>query len=254
MGLQLILRMLLSAGIGLSLGWIGGGGSIITVPVLVYVFGLEVHQAIGTSLAVVGATSLIGAMLHARHGAVDFKSGLLFGGTGMVGALLGSRLTHLFSPSGLLLSFAALMLVVGAAMLVRKPKAAGNIGSPRRSLPKAAMAGIIVGALTGFLGVGGGFLILPALVLFSGLEMKEAIGTSLLVIAINSSAGLVGHLSNGEFDLRLTLLVTGLAVTGALAGTALSRRTSSAHLDKVFAGLVILVGLLLTAKNFDALL
>ncbi len=247
-----ILGLILSAGIGVSLGVIGGGGSIITVPVLVYVLGVDVRESVGMSLAVVGATSLIGAGLHYRRGAVDVKTGVTFGTAGIAGALLGSPLTHLIAPAALLLSFALLMLVIAAVMLTRKQAGDGESHHQRNTV-KALFAGFIVGVLTGFLGVGGGFLIVPALVLFGGLTMKESIGTSLLVITINCAAGLVGHLRYGGFDLKLALLVTALAVAGTLAGTAVSHRIAADKLKKNFAVFVIVVALFLVAKNYTAL-
>jgi len=246
-----VLGLILSAGIGLSLGLIGGGGSIITVPVLVYVFGVDVRESVGMSLAVVGATSLVGAGLHHRRGAVDAKTGVTFGAAGIAGALLGSPLTHMVAPAALLLIFALLMLVIATLMLTRKQADEGE-SRHRRSTVKALVAGFVVGVLTGFLGVGGGFLVVPALVLFGGLTMKESIGTSLLVIAINCAAGLAGHLRYGVFDLKLALLVTILAVAGTLAGTALSHRVAADKLKKGFALFVIVVALFLVAKNYSA--
>lgn len=253
MDVNLLAGLLLSAAIGLSLGLIGGGGSIITVPVLVYVIGVDVHQAVGMSLAVVGATSLVGAGLHYRRGAVEVKTGVTFGASGIAGALLGSPLTHMVTPAALLLSFALLMLVLATLMLTRKQADDGE-SRHQRSTVKALLAGFVVGVLTGFLGVGGGFLVVPALVLFGGLMMKESIGTSLLVIAINCAAGLVGHLRYGGFDLKLALLVTILAVAGTLTGTALSHRVAADKLKKGFALFVIVVALFLVAKNYNALL
>ena len=197
MGLNLILGLLLSAAIGFSLGLIGGGGSIITVPVLVYVIGVEPHQAIGMSLAVVGITSLIGAALHSRRDNVRWRTGLIFGGSGVFGAFFGARLTHLFSPQALLLLFAALMIVISLLMLKKRPHENNGNWTREFSLGKAIVAGLGVGALTGFLGVGGGFLIVPALALFGGLAMREAVGTSLVVIAINCAAGLLGQMQHG---------------------------------------------------------
>lgn len=253
MGIHLIIALILSAFIGLSLGLIGGGGSIITVPVLVYVLGVEVHQAVGMSLAVVGATSFIGAVLHYRRGTVELKTGVFFGVSGILGAYFGSRLTHLLSPAALLLSFAALMILIAVLMLTRK-QGEEDAGNPKnRSNFKAALAGLVVGGLTGFLGVGGGFLIVPALALFGGLSIRDAIGTSLLVITINCTAGLLGHLQYGGFDLRMTSLVTALAVTGALLGTALSHKTSPMGLRKGFAVFVLMVAFFLVAKNYTVL-
>jgi uncharacterized membrane protein YfcA len=250
--MQLLVGLLLSAGIGLSLGLIGGGGSIVTVPVLVYVLGVDVHEAIAMSLAVVGVTSAVGAFLHHRNGAVHFKAGSLFGASGVVGALFGARLTYLVSPGALLLMFAALMFVAAALMLIRR---SGASGAPRRpSVWRAATAGLVVGALTGFLGVGGGFLIVPALSLFGGLDMRAAVGTSLVVIAINCAAGLVGHAAQGGFDPGIASAVAALATVGALAGSSLSRRVSPEGLKTGFALFVLAVAVFLVARNYSALL
>jgi uncharacterized protein len=251
--MQLALGLILSAGIGLSLGLIGGGGSIITVPVLVYVLGVPPHRAIGMSLAVVGSTALVGSLLHHRRGAVAWRTGSLFAASGIASAFLGSKLTRLVSPAVLLLLFAGLMLVVAAVMLTRKDPA-DEAPPHARSVPRSVLAGIAVGFLTGFLGVGGGFLIVPALVLFGGLAMKEAIGTSLFVISVNCASGLFGHLSAGDADWRLTLMVAALATAGALAGTALSHRFHPAHLRRIFAWFVVAVALFLIARNYNALL
>lgn len=246
--LGLVLGLLLSALIGLSLGLIGGGGSIITVPILVYVIGLDAHEAIPMSLAVVGATSLVGAWMHHRRRGVVWRTAVLFGAAGIAGAFFGSRLTYLVDARRLLLIFAALMLIVAILMLVRREQEDGDTDH-HAVLPKAVAAGACVGILTGFLGVGGGFLIVPALMLFGHLAVKEAIGTSLVVIAINCGAGLAGHLRFGELDLRLTALVGIFAVSGALVGTRIAGRASPAHLRKGFAFFVIAVALLLVVRN-----
>lgn len=253
MGLHLAIGLLLSAAIGLSLGLIGGGGSIITVPALVYVIGVEPHEAVLMSLAVVGMTSAVGAALHYKQGAVKLKAGAIFGASGIIGAYFGSRLTYMLSPAALLLSFAALMLLISAAMLAKKQRGDAMRGRSLNTL-KAMFAGLVVGLLTGFLGVGGGFLVVPALVLFGGLSMKEAIGTSLIVISINCAAGLAGHLSYGALDLRLTTLMVALAATGTLIGVALSHKMSPTILRKGFAVFVIIVAVFLVAKNYTAVL
>lgn len=248
----MIVGLGLSAAIGVSLGLMGGGGSIITVPVLVYVIGVDAREAVGMSLAVVGTTSLAGAVLHYRRGRVDLRRGVFFGLAGIFGAYFGSRLTYLISPSALLITFAALMLLIAILMLTRKHASQEEERRLQASAWKAMMAGLVTGGLTGFLGVGGGFLIVPALLLFGGLAMKEAIGTSLLVISINCAAGLAGHLQHGGFDLRLTAIVTALAVAGSLAGTTLSHRTSPAALRRGFAFFVIAVALFLVSKNYSS--
>lgn len=250
MSIQLALGLLLCVGIGLSLGLIGGGGSIVTVPVLVYVLEVEPREAVAMSLAVVGVTSLIGASLHARRGTVRVPAAALFGGAGVVSSFFGARLTYLVSPRVLLLSFAALMLAVGLRMLLAK---AGPEGGRRPARPaRVVLAGLAVGLLTGFLGVGGGFLVVPALVLFAGLDMRESVGTSLLVISINSAAGLAGHLAHGGFPLGLSLLVAGLAAAGALLGTHFSHRISASTLRRAFSLFVLAVALFLAVANAGA--
>lgn len=250
MTLQLALGLALCLGIGLSLGLIGGGGSIITVPVLVYALGVEPREAVAMSLAVVGVTSLIGAGLHYRRGAVRVPVAAVFAGAGVVSSFLGARLTYLVSPEALLLSFAVLMLAVGLRMALTGGRPPGERRPARPA--RVLLAGLAVGLLTGFLGVGGGFLVVPALVLFAGLEMREAVGTSLLVIAINAAAGLAGHLAHGGFHLPLALLVTALAAAGTLLGTHFSHRVSPVVLRRAFSVLVVAVAVLLAAANLGA--
>jgi uncharacterized membrane protein YfcA len=243
---QLLLALALSTLIGVSLGLLGGGGSILALPVLVYVARVEVHAAIGMSLAVVGSTALVGGLVHARAGRVDLRAAALFGGAGMLGAPLGSLATHLASARLLLLLFAALMLVVGALML----RGRGARRESERPHPVAVpAAGFGVGLLTGFLGVGGGFLIVPALTLLAGLPIHTAVGTSLLVIAANSAAGLASHLGRGEMPLGLTAALSACSAMGALVGVRFSSGLDPARLRRAFALFVILVGLFLLAKN-----
>ena len=243
---HLLLALALSTLIGLSLGLLGGGGSILAVPVLVYVARVDVHAAIGMSLAIVGGTALVGGLVHARAGRVDLRAGALFGVAGMIAAPFGARATHLVAPRLLLVLFAALMLGVGTLML----RGSGEIRTSRRPHRLAVpLAGLLVGLLTGFLGVGGGFLIVPALTLLAGLEVPAAVGTSLFVIAANSAAGLVSHLGQGEMPAGLTAAFTLAAVVGALAGVRLSSRLHPTRLRRGFALFVILVGLALLARN-----
>ncbi len=249
MSVQLLVGLILSAAIGVSLGLIGGGGSTITVPILVYVMGVDAHQAIGMSLAIVAVTSLIGAVLHYQKGSVNLTTGILFGLIGMVGAYFGSNLTYLFLPETLLFIFAFLMIAIALVMLLKSSDQMDK-SVKETNIGKAIIAGLIVGLLTGFLGVGGGFLIVPALVLFGGLAMKDAIGTSLLVIAINCVAGLIGHLHHSSFDLRLTLLITIIAAFGTLLGTKLSYQISPTKLKTGFAAFVLVVGIFLIVKNY----
>src|SRR5690242_2100675 len=254
MGLQVALAMLLSGGIGISLGLLGGGGSILAMPVLVYVAGVAPRQAVGMSLAIVGATSLLGGLLHRRNGRVDLRVAATFGATGIAGALLGARLTHLVPESMLLLLFAALMLIIGTWMLLDARRKAGkqaarpDAAPPRSRLHLTLLAGLVVGALTGFLGVGGGFLIVPALLLFTRLNMRQAVGTSLIVIALNSVSGFIGHLGDGGIDLVETVAFTAAAAGGAFLGHRIASRSAPEQLRRGFASFVILVGCFIAAR------
>jgi hypothetical protein len=243
---MLTLALFLAALIGLSLGLLGSGGSIITLPVLVYVAHIPVQQAVGMSLVIVGGTSALGTLLNLRQGAFDWRAAAFFSVSGMVGALVGAKFTHLVSAAMLMFLFGALMLVVGIRLMrTGELKTVANACRPLRCLA----AGVAVGVLTGFLGVGGGFLILPALVLFAGLEMKPAIGTSLAIIAVNCVGGLIGQLHYGRFDWRLTLGFLLVAMAGMIAGARLTRRLSAAVLRRGFAWCVVLLGMALVAKN-----
>lgn len=246
---SLIIGLILSAAIGFSLGLIGGGGSIITVPVLVYVIGVSAHQAIGMSLAVVGMTSLIATFLHYKQKTVNLKIAALFGITGMIGAYFGSGLTYLFNSTSLLFIFGSVMLVISLVMLLKDQKDISQNDSQNK-LVKSIIAGLVVGLLTGFLGVGGGFLIVPALIFFAGLEIKDAIGTSLLIITINSLAGLIGHLQHVSFDLRLTILITVIAALGTILGTKVAHQVSATTLKSGFATFVLVVAIFLIIKNY----
>jgi hypothetical protein len=241
-----VLTLALATLIGLSLGLLGSGGSIVTVPILVYVAGIPAHQAVGMSLVIVGGTSAIGSLLNVRKGNFNLRASAFFSVTGMAGAFIGGRFTHLVPAPVLMLLFGALMLVVGARMLNRSEASI----QARQCRPLRCMAvGLAVGLLTGFLGVGGGFLIVPALVLFAGLDMKPAVGTSLAIIAVNSFGGLIGQLQHVDFAPRLTLEFLCAAVVGMFTGTALAGRFSAESLRRGFALCVLLLGAALVARN-----
>jgi uncharacterized membrane protein YfcA len=245
-----VLSLSLSGLIGFTLGVFGGGGSILAVPMLVFVARVAPSAAVGMSLAIVGATSLVAGYAHHQRGQLRFGVALLFGGSGVLTAFFGARLTHLVSGQVLMSSFAALMVLVGGWMLIGARAARSPEHRPEKSAERrpprglhAALAGTLVGGITGFLGVGGGFLVVPALIAFSGLDMREAVGTSLLVIAINSAAGFVGHIGTGELDVRLVAALTLAAVSGALAGERAGRVLSIQKLRRGFAVFVIAVGI-----------
>lgn len=249
--LTLSFALILSALIGLLLGLLGSGGSIITLPVLVYVARVPAQQAVGMSLVIVGGTSALGGLLNLRRGAFDLRAATFFALSGMVGAFIGAKFTHLVSAPVLLLLFGALMLVVGRRML-RKNET--DMQPQQCRLWRCLGVGVTVGGLTGFLGVGGGFLILPALVLFAGLEMKTAIGTSLAVIAVNCFGGLLGQLRYVNFDWWLTLGFLLAAMAGMFAGTRLARWLAASTLRRGFAWCVVLLGIALVTRNLMILM
>jgi uncharacterized protein len=252
----LALDLVLGFAIGLSLGLLGGGGSILTVPALIYLVGQSPQAAMTTSLAIVGANSAVGAMFHQRSGTFNWKVTLLFGGTGMVVAYLASGLSKHFSPALLLVLFALLMLIIGSLMLGQKqsePASSHSAVQPAKlNIWITLIAGASVGLLTGVLGVGGGFLIVPALVMLVGLPMVQAIETSLAIIAANSFAGLMGHLG-GQFDLLLTVFFVAAGIGGTFTGSKLAHRLPAKRLRQLFAIFVIVLGIFLMVDNFPKL-
>jgi uncharacterized membrane protein YfcA/glyoxylase-like metal-dependent hydrolase (beta-lactamase superfamily II)/rhodanese-related sulfurtransferase len=241
------LTIILAFGVGVSLGLLGGGGSILAVPLLVYVAGWSAHEATTGSLFVVGVTSAIGLIGHARAGRVRWRTGLVFGLAGMVGAYAGGRLAGLVPGGVLLTAFAAMMLAASVGMLRGRREDGG--GREELHLASAIGLGVAVGAATGFVGAGGGFVIVPALVLVAGLPMQAAVGTSLLVISMQSAAGLAGHLTGSHLPWALTLAITASAVLGSLAGGRLTGRISAASLRRGFGVLVIAVALLVLGEQ-----
>ena len=242
----------LSTLIGLSLGLLGGGGSTLAVPVLVYVAGVEPHQAAAMSLAIVGVTSLIGGLAHARAGRVEVRAALVFGGAGLLGSPAGALLAPRVDGRLLLALFGLLMAVVGSLMLGQRQSPHEGRG-PVRAFAVLG-AGLGVGVLTGFLGVGGGFLIVPALVLFGHLPMHRAVGTSLLVIAANCASGLATHLAHTRLPVALTVAFTVLAVAGSLLGERLAPRVSAERLRRAFGAFIVALGALLVLDNARQLL
>ncbi|MFO0677004.1 MAG: sulfite exporter TauE/SafE family protein [Polyangiaceae bacterium] len=241
---------LLSLAIGIVLGMLGGGGSILTLPMLVYVAGVDAKAAIAMSLFVVGSTSVVGAVLHARAGRVRGFVGTAFGVAAMVGAYGGGRVAHAIPSTVLLATFALLMLVTAVAMLRGRP--AGGEGTRPPTLHRIALLGLLVGSLSGLVGAGGGFLIVPALVLFGGLAMRDAVGTSLFVIALQSFAGFAGHATHVTLDTNLTAMVTGSSVLGTFLGTFLATKVPTDALRRGFAWLVLAMGLFVLGKEVPA--
>lgn len=237
--------------IGLVLGFLGGGGSILTVPALVYIVGQSPQAAVTASLVIVGANATMGAALHRRHNPLNWPVALVFGGVGMLTAYFAAGLSHLFSPAALMILFALLMLVVSSLMLLSKtPRGDGCTTNWLSTL----ISGAAVGVLTGFLGVGGGFLIVPALVMLVGLPIRQAVGTSLIIIAMNSLAGLLGHFSATVLDTTMIAIFVATGFIGALAGTRLARVIKPELLRTSFAVFVLLLGVFLFCDNVGKLL
>ena len=241
------LTIVLAFGVGISLGLLGGGGSVLSVPLLVYVAGWNPHQAATGSLFVVGVTSVVSLVPHARQGRVRWRTGLVFGAAGMVGAYAGGRLAGYVSGGVLLGSFAALMVAASAGM-IRGRRDGGGHREELHLVPALAL-GVGVGLATGFVGAGGGFAIVPALVLVAGLPMRAAVGTSLVVIAMQSAAGFAGHLTGAGLAWGPTLAVTASAVAGSLAGSRFTGRIDADALRRGFGlGVLAVAGLVIVEQ------
>ncbi len=255
-----------SALIGVSLGLIGGGGSILTVPVLVYLFGVDPVLATAYSLFIVGSTSLVGAFPKYKDGLVNVKTAVIFG----IPAIMAVYATRawfvpmipnpVFSIGDFVVSKAMLMMGLFAVLMVfasysmirdkkGDAKAEEATGPQKFNYPMILAEGAIVGVLTGLVGAGGGFLIIPALVLFSKLPMKQAVGTSLLIIAAKSLIGFTGDLSHYEMDWTLLGIVTALAIVGIFIGNRLSRRVDGDKLKKAFGWFVLVMGIYILIKE-----
>ncbi|QDU47298.1 Sulfite exporter TauE/SafE [Symmachiella dynata] len=263
--------------IGLALGLTGGGGSIFAVPLLVYAMSVPPHEAVGISLAAVGATAAWGVIQHLRGGQVEFRTGLLFAVTGMLGAPLGTWLNSLMPEKLLMLLFAGLMLAIALRMWRRST--ASNTATEKTACPADATVespneatcrrdaqgqlqltsrcavllialGFATGILSGLFGVGGGFVIVPALVLFSGMPIHRAVATSLLVIALISASGIASNLlADRPLDFHIAALFAGGGIVGLSMGTQLGRRISGAALQKGFSMAVVAVAVLVVTKS-----
>ncbi len=243
--------------IGVSLGALGGGGSILTVPALVYVIGENPRNATSASLVIVGVTALTGTIGYARSRRVRWGSGLLFGVVGIGGSLLGSDLNKSVNPNVLLLAFAGLMLLAAGAMLQRsaqptsmQPSAREAVGDglTAKRLAGIATVGTVVGFMTGLFGVGGGFIVVPGLVLALGFGMPEAVGTSLLVIALNSVVALAARGGVAAVDWQAVIPFTAAAMAGSVVGRRLAGRVPASALERIFAGLLVLVSVSMATK------
>jgi uncharacterized membrane protein YfcA len=259
-----IIGYLASALIGISLGLIGGGGSILTVPVLVYLLGVNAVEATAYSLFIVGSTALVGAYPKYKQGLVNLKTALIFGIPSIIAVYLTRKFlvpaipTELFTVGGLMITKSILMMLLFAVLMVFASVSMikdQKVGSNQKdavqkfNYPMILLEGAIVGMLTGLVGAGGGFLIIPALVLFTGLPMKEAVGTSLLIIAAKSLIGFTGDLGHFEMNWNLLLIVSGIAIAGIFLGNYLSLKIDGAKLKKGFGWFVLVMGLYIIAKE-----
>jgi uncharacterized protein len=260
-----ILGYLASLLIGISLGLIGGGGSILTVPVLVYLFSVEPVMATAYSLFIVGATSLVGVFPKYKEGLVNLKTAAIFG-IPAIAAVYATRKwivpaipDHVMSigdfeltkPILMMLLFAVLMTAASISMI--RDKSDKCVDCPEEeqkfNYHLIMVEGVVVGILTGLVGAGGGFLIIPALVLLSKLPMKQAVGTSLLIIAMKSLIGFTGDLGHYHMDWKLLLIVTGLAVIGLFIGNSFSRKINAVTLKKGFGWFVLVMGIYIIVKE-----
>jgi uncharacterized protein len=280
-----LIGYILAVGIGISLGLLGGGGSVLALPVLVYVMGVPPKSAIAMTLIIVGTVSLLGAIPHWRRGNLNFRIALIFGSATMVGAYLGAKIAALpFVSSAFQMSlFGMTMLIAAGLMIYRsnigtKSSAKSNLKSnqeinsesdsnhnPNPELDSAeymkplcrycglwlATEGIAVGVLTGLVGVGGGFAIVPALVLLGKIPMRQAMGTSLLIIAANSVAGLLGYLGHTPLDTNLTVSFTFWAGCGTVLGTYLAQFISPRRLQQAFGYFLLAVATFVLVQNRD---
>ncbi|MEV5399170.1 sulfite exporter TauE/SafE family protein [Streptomyces cellulosae] len=242
----LLLALAAGALTGLALGALGGGGSILAVPALIYLLGLSPVAATTASLLIVAATSFTALLAHSRDGHVRLRTGLLFAAAGIGPALLGAGLSARLPEAALTAGFAVVAAVAALRMLRGTPPDEPAAGPPRPG--RAAGAGAGLGAVTGVLGVGGGFLAVPALVHGVGLRMREAVGTSLLVITVNALAALLLRAGTLEgLDWAVVGPFAGAAVLGALDGRRLSAKLSGGALRRIFAAVLLAVALVMLA-------
>lgn len=243
----LLLALLAGAVVGLALGGLGGGGSVLAVPALIYLAGFGPAQATTASLIIVTLTSVTALAGHARDGNVAWRTGLLFAGAGIVPAVLAGAAAGRIPQAVLTLAFAA--VAAGAALRMLRPARVATIGEVRPA--KAGAAGAGLGAVTGFLGVGGGFLAVPALVGVLRLPMRRAVGTSLLVIVINSLAALAARAGSGiQLDWAVVAPFTAAAILGAWDGKRQAKKLAGPTLQRVFAYLLLAVALLMLVDTF----
>lgn len=253
----MIYALLGAVAIGLTLGLLGSGGSILTVPVLVYLADQPDKVAIAESLAIVGAIAAFGAVPYVRGRSVDWHSVLYFGVPGVAGTYLGALLAAYVPGPVQLALFAVVMLLAAGLMFRQRSPTDGDAPRERQTLWKIMLEGLAVGVLTGLVGVGGGFLIVPALVLLGGLPMRLAVGTSLLIIAAKSAAGFFKYLdvlaeAGLAVDWQLIALFSAIGIAGSFVGHRVGTRVPQAALRRCFAVFLVVMGLVILAREAPA--
>ncbi len=245
--------------VGLSLGLLGAGGSILTVPILVYVLHEPAKLAIAESLIIVGCIALAAVVRYAIQRSIDWRMAIVVGAPGMLGSFAGAAVSQLVPTAAQMLLFAAVVLAAAWRMLAVRPVSTSEV-FPSRPLWQALLAGLAVGMLTGLVGVGGGFLLVPALVLFLGLPMHTAVPTSLVIIVANSAVGFAKHASaltrdgSGELHWRAIAIFVIVGVIGSLSGTALAPHIPQRILRLAFAWVLVAIGLAIAAHEVHSLL
>lgn len=248
---MLVLSVLLALLIGVVLGMLGGGGAILTLPLLVYVLRVEPKTAIATSLFIVGTTSAIATVMHARAHAVRWRIAAIFGLAAVAGAYSGGRLARYLPATFLLVLFGIVMVTTSIAMLRGRKEPDPTKAERALRIGRMVVLGAAVGVLSGLIGAGGGFLIVPALALFGGLSLREAIGTSIFIITLQSFAGFVGHAAHVELEWALVLWLSGATAVGSIIGSAVGAKISTTMLRRAFAWLVLAMGLFMFATNLQ---
>ncbi|MGA9652134.1 sulfite exporter TauE/SafE family protein [Pedobacter sp.] len=262
--MEILLAYFASALIGISLGLIGGGGSILTMPVLVYLFGVSPLLATSYSLFIVGSTSLAGTVSNFKRGLVNIKTALLFGSASISTVFLTRKLIIPVIPKTIaniggfvitenmltMVLFAALMIAASLAM-IRGGNEREQTGAERPGLNigKLLLYGVFIGLATGLLGAGGGFLLIPTLVILVGLPMKEAVGTSLFIIALNSLIGFTGDIGHFKIDWIFLAKITAVAIAGIIVGGVINKRIEGAKLKKGFGWFVLAMGCYIIFKE-----
>lgn len=255
------LGYLASIVIGISLGLIGGGGSILTVPILVYLFEINPENATSYSLFIVGATAMIGSYRHYKLGNLKIKSALYFALPSVISLLLVRKYivpnipTTLFfindfrvSKDLLIMIVFALLMIAASTSMIKKTRT--RTVELKISYSRLALIGFLVGLVTGFLGAGGGFLIIPALIFFEDLQMKQAVGTSLFIIFVNSLIGFTGDIVSGiSINYSVLLTITAIAIVGMLIGTRLSKKIDGSKLKPIFGWFVLIMGCYIIVKE-----